>query len=56
MHADSVTLPPNILQPEFTGNADHIDTEDIFAPKLSRRSMWIEGFPVMERPPDQLAC
>ena len=50
-HADEV------LQPYFTGNADYIDGDDIFAPP-ARRVMWFAGFPVLERPPDELeiAC
>ena len=55
-HADSMTLPSDVLQPVFTGNADTIDTDDVFAPTSSRRSMWVAGFPVLERPSDELAC
>ena len=54
MYADSSTLPSEVLKPNFTGNADFIDTDDVFAPVISRREMWIGGFPVLERPSDRL--
>ena len=42
------------LKPNFTGNADFIDTDDVFAPVISRRKMWIGGFPVLERPSEKV--
>ena len=38
-HADSMTLPSGVLQPDFTGNADTVDTDDVFAPMSSRKSI-----------------
>lgn len=51
---DESTFPDEFLCPEFTGNADCVDPDDIFVTK-SRRDLWVSGFPVMERPSDEFA-
>ena len=52
--SDRYTLPKDVLIPDFTGNAEYIDEDDVFAPTQSRKDMWINGFPNIERPPDEL--
>ena len=54
-YAAKDTLPNDILIPEFTGNADYVDIDNIFAPRDSRREMWVRNFPRLERPSDELA-
>ena len=55
IYADASTLPVDVLQPDFTGNHDDCDTTDIFAAR-PRRQLWIESFPKLNRPPDELVC
>lgn len=49
---DEDTLPPGILIPEFTGNACQVNPMD-FPLSISRKVLWIGGFPRLERPSDQ---
>ena len=65
IHAIHVTLhstyaakdtPPNdILIAEFSGNADYVDMDNLFAPRESRREMWVRNFPRLEMPSDESA-
>ena len=54
-YAAKDTLPRDILIPTFSGNADYVDSDDLFAPRESRREMWVRNFPRLERPSDELA-
>lgn len=51
--ADETTLPKDILRPQFSGNCDVVDADDICNSR-SRRDLWIAGFPRIERPSDEL--
>ena len=48
------TLPKDCLIPDFSGNADYVATDNLFAARESRREMWIRSFPRLERPSDEL--
>ena len=50
---DKDTLPSDILIPEFTGNADVISTDLFATSKISRRQLWINTYPRLERPSDE---
>ena len=53
-YSDKDTLPDDVLVPQFSGNADFVDVDNLFAARESRRDMWIGVFPRLDRPPDEL--